>query len=106
MTDLLALLLTQIKDCPDPRFTAGYVGNLLKTMKSANENRLPLAEPLTDRELDVLRLLAAGFSNQEIADQLVISLGTVKQYNHVIYRKLDVSTRHEAAEHARKLNLL
>jgi LuxR family maltose regulon positive regulatory protein len=65
-----------------------------------------LAEPLTNRELDVLRLLAAGFSNQEIADELVIALGTVKQYNHIIFRKLDVRTRAEAAIRASELNLL
>lgn len=65
-----------------------------------------LAEPLTNREIEILRLLAAGHSNQEIADRLVIALGTVKQYNHIIFRKLEVRSRGEASRRARELRLL
>ena len=66
----------------------------------------PLIEPLSDREMDVLRLLAADFTNQEIADQLIVTLGTVKQYNHAIFRKLDVHTRKQAVQRAKDLHLL
>ncbi|NIN98434.1 MAG: hypothetical protein GTN93_25250, partial [Anaerolineae bacterium] len=52
-----------------------------------------LIEPLSERELDVLRLIAAGLSNQEIADRLVIALSTVKTHVHNIYGKLAVSNR-------------
>jgi predicted ATPase/DNA-binding NarL/FixJ family response regulator len=65
-----------------------------------------LIEPLTARELDVLRLIAQGRSNKEIAEELVISLGTVKWHNNKIYSKLNVSSRTQAVVRARELNLL
>lgn len=52
---------------------------------------------LTPRELDVLQLLGKNFSNQEIADKLVIEVGTVKNHVHSILSKLNVNTRDEAA---------
>src|SRR6266545_2671416 len=65
-----------------------------------------LAEPLSDRELEVLRLLAAGLTNQEIAYQLLIALGTAKRHTINIYGKLGVSNRTQAVAKARELNLL
>jgi two-component system NarL family response regulator len=56
---------------------------------------------LTRRELEILRELAAGFSNSEIADRLVISENTVKYHVHSILDKLGLSDRREAAEYAR-----
>jgi LuxR family maltose regulon positive regulatory protein len=61
---------------------------------------------LSDRELEVLRLIAAGQSNEEIAAQLIISLGTVKAHTSNIYRKLDVRGRAQAIVKAQELNLL
>jgi ATP/maltotriose-dependent transcriptional regulator MalT len=61
---------------------------------------------LSDRELEVLRLIAAGHSNEEIADQLIISLGTVKAHTSNIYRKLDVRGRAQAVVKAQELNLI
>ena len=55
-----------------------------------------LAEPLTVREVEILRLIAAGMRNQEIADELVISLSTVKRHIANTYGKLGVSHRTEA----------
>lgn len=52
---------------------------------------------LTEREREVLELVAGGLSNQEIADQLVIGLGTVKNHIHNIFEKLNVSNRQDAA---------
>jgi len=106
MAVLLTTLLTCIDDYSEYLFTSRYVSNLLTLIKAETETHSPLAEPLTNRELDILRLLTAGLSNKEIADQLVVSLGTVKQYNHAIYRKLDVRSRDEAAQQARRLNLI
>jgi LuxR family maltose regulon positive regulatory protein len=63
-------------------------------------------EPLSSRELEVLGLIAAGLSNREIADQLVIALSTVKTHVNHIYRKLDVSRRTQAVTKARMLDLL
>jgi LuxR family maltose regulon positive regulatory protein len=63
-------------------------------------------EPLTDREREVLRLLAAGRSNQAIAEELVVAVGTVKRHVSNIMSKLGVQSRLEAVAHARSLNLV
>ena len=65
-----------------------------------------LAEPLTPREIEVLRLVAAGMRNQQIADQLFISLSTVKRHIANAYGKLGVGGRTEAVARATELNLL
>jgi LuxR family maltose regulon positive regulatory protein len=65
-----------------------------------------LVEPLSERELEVLRLIAAGRSNQEIADTLIIALSTVKRHINNLYGKLDVQSRTQAILRARELNLL
>ena len=66
----------------------------------------PLVEPLSERELEVLQLVAAGLSNREIADKLFISVGTVKTHTHNIYGKLGVSGRTQAVARARELDLI
>jgi LuxR family transcriptional regulator, maltose regulon positive regulatory protein len=66
----------------------------------------PLIEPLTERELEVLHLIAAGWSNREIADKLVISVRTVKKHVENIHGRLGVGNRTQAAVRARELNLL
>ena len=65
-----------------------------------------LLEPVSARELDVLRLLADGLSNKEIADQLFIGVGTVKWYATTIYSKLNVGSRTQAVARAQELGLL
>jgi DNA-binding CsgD family transcriptional regulator/tetratricopeptide (TPR) repeat protein len=65
-----------------------------------------LVEPLTEREIEVLHLLAEGLSNVEIAERLVLAVGTVKYYTSEIYGKLGVRNRTEAAARARELGLL
>jgi LuxR family maltose regulon positive regulatory protein len=65
-----------------------------------------LAEPLTPRELDILRLLAAGLSNRQIAETLVLSEGTVKFYVHAILGKLGVRSRTQAILAAREHRLV
>jgi LuxR family maltose regulon positive regulatory protein len=65
----------------------------------------PLPEPLTHREREILELVAAGLTNREIADELVISLQTVKKHACNIYGKLGVRSRTEAAARARELDL-
>jgi LuxR family maltose regulon positive regulatory protein len=66
----------------------------------------PLIEPLTDREMEVLGVLSGGLSNQEIAVQLHIAVGTVKNHLKSIYGKLDVHSRIQAVARARELGLL
>ena len=65
-----------------------------------------LFEPLTDRELEILRLIADGLSNREIAQELYLATSTVKWYNHQIYSKLQVGNRKEARGRAHALRLL
>ena len=66
----------------------------------------PLTEPLSSRELDVLRHLATGHSNKEIAAQLAIAEGTVKNHMSNVLGKLGVLDRTQAALRARELNLI
>ncbi|MDZ7792169.1 MAG: LuxR C-terminal-related transcriptional regulator [Spirochaetia bacterium] len=66
----------------------------------------PLIEPLSERELDVLRLMCAGKSNQEIADELFIALNTVKRHNNNLYGKLGVIRRSQAILEAGRLGLI
>jgi LuxR family maltose regulon positive regulatory protein len=66
----------------------------------------PLLEPLTGRELEVLRLVAAGFSNREIAAELVVAVSTVKWYINILFSKLEVKSRTLAVARARSLRLI
>jgi LuxR family maltose regulon positive regulatory protein len=92
-----------------------YVGKLLaafeaEKQKTENKSSPPplqiLIEPLSQRELDVLRLIAQGLSNDEIGKRLFLALDTVKGHNRRIYDKLQVQRRTEAVARARELGLL
>jgi LuxR family maltose regulon positive regulatory protein len=65
----------------------------------------PLAEPLTERELEVLHLICGGLANREIAERLTVTLNTVKKHTSHIYGKLDVSSRAQAIVRVRELGL-
>ena len=71
--------------------------------KTANTE---LIEPLSERELEVLQLIAEGLTNPEIADRLFLSLNTVKVHTRNIYGKLDVHHRAQAVARARALGVL
>jgi LuxR family maltose regulon positive regulatory protein len=66
----------------------------------------PLVEPLTAREVEVLRLMAQGLSNPEIAAKLVVAESTVKKHINHLFDKLDVETRVQAINKARELKLI
>jgi len=66
----------------------------------------PLIESLSQRELEVLRLIAQGFSNHEISERLFLALNTVKGHNQKIFGKLQVLRRTEAVARARELGML
>jgi LuxR family maltose regulon positive regulatory protein len=92
-----------------------YVGSLLAAWAEETARRSPeaqqppsphLVEALTDRELEVLRLLAAGLTNREIGDQLFLAVGTVKRYTSTVYGKLRVHSRTQAVARARGPGLL
>jgi LuxR family maltose regulon positive regulatory protein len=89
-----------------------YVAQLLAAFGAARQERgcpeppvQPLIEPLSERELQVLRLVAAGLSNPEVADTLYISVNTVKTHLQRIYGKLGTSSRTAAATKAQELDL-
>ena len=65
-----------------------------------------MAEALSSRELEIVRLLAEGLSNREIAKHLILSLDTIKWYNNQIYSKLAVGSRTQAVAKARNNGLL
>jgi LuxR family maltose regulon positive regulatory protein len=66
----------------------------------------PLIEPLSQRELEILHLIAHGLSNREISQRLFLALSTVKGHNRIIFDKLQVQRRTEAIARARELGLL
>jgi LuxR family maltose regulon positive regulatory protein len=98
------------------RELGAYAGKLLAAFHQGHAERPPaplktppggmLIQPLSERELQVLRLVAAGDSNQEIADRLVISVRTVKKHVENIHGKLGVQNRTQAAVRARELELV
>jgi len=96
------------------RIDAGYLAALLRACSQTGATPPPrraaappgLADPLTGRELEVLRLLAAGKSNQRIAHDLVVALDTVKKHVTHILGKLGAANRTEAVARARQLGLI
>jgi DNA-binding CsgD family transcriptional regulator len=66
----------------------------------------PLIEPLSERELEILHLIADGHNSREVAQSLYLSVGTIRWYLKHIYSKLDAHSRSEAIARARQLNLL
>ena len=97
------------------RIMPDYVGKLLTVFKAEEQKSedksyhptaIPLSEPLSQRELEVLQLMAQGLSNREIGERLFLALDTVKGHNRLIFGKLQVQRRTEAVARARELGLL
>lgn len=93
-----------------PPIAAGLIAriNELKRMNDTESmhqlsSRRSQCEELTAREREVLNLMALGSSNQEIAESLVIEVGTVKNHVHNIFRKLDIQSREHASFFAQQL---
>ncbi|MBC7813479.1 MAG: LuxR family transcriptional regulator, partial [Burkholderiales bacterium] len=93
-------------------FMPHYIGKLLAAFEAearTDEEKSSaqfLLEPLSQRELEVLQLIAEGLSNHEISQRLFLALSTVKGHNQKIFDKLQVQRRTEAIARARELNLL
>jgi LuxR family maltose regulon positive regulatory protein len=88
------------------RVAPEFVDGLLVAFGASPLQTLTLIEPLSDRELEVLRLMAADLSAPEIAEELVIAVSTVRSHIKHIYIKLDAHSRYEAVERARELELV
>lgn len=86
-------------------FLDEMISETKKSLDSKSSPRQALIEPLSERELEVLRLLCAGKSNQEIADELFIAIDTVKRHVNNIYGKLGVRRRSQAIIESRRLGL-
>jgi LuxR family transcriptional regulator, maltose regulon positive regulatory protein len=123
LLDLRAQIEKQSSDKGHP--LRGYVEKLLSAFERAAEMRLTtgpkkpdmiepevrpaeimLVEPISERELEVLRLVAQGLTNNEISQRLVLALSTVKGHNLRIFGKLQAKNRAEAVRRARELGLL
>jgi len=83
----------------------GNAGRIESTKPQLASSSQPLVEPLTDQELSILRLMAAGLSHNEIASELYLSLNTVKWHSTHIYGKLGVHRRAHAVARARELEI-
>ncbi|MBK8899698.1 MAG: LuxR family transcriptional regulator [Anaerolineaceae bacterium] len=97
----VAALLNKLSPTP-------YLNRILSAFarpESPPANRL-LVEPLSERELEVLRLMAEGCSNREIADKLIFTIATAKKHAEHIYGKLGVNSRTQAIARAREIDLL
>ncbi|MCB9265292.1 MAG: tetratricopeptide repeat protein [Lewinellaceae bacterium] len=113
--DPMAQLLSRI---PPNGPLAGYIRRLTSAIEekaAGGEEALrpnhsssasPLIEPLSQRELEILQLIARGLSNREISERLFLALSTVKGHNQNIFAKLNVQRRTEAVARARELGLL
>jgi LuxR family maltose regulon positive regulatory protein len=86
-----------------------YVRNLLSALTltdAAMPEQNRLVDPLSERELDVLRLLASDLDGPDIARELVVSVNTMRTHTKNIYAKLGVNSRRAAVQRARELELL
>jgi LuxR family maltose regulon positive regulatory protein len=110
MAELLRFAISQ-------NIASDYASKLLATFpkvvlspvpinKESTVNTQVLAEPLSEREIEVLRLMAKGYKYQEIAETLFVSINTVRHHTRNVYSKLDVNNRTQAIGRAKELNLL
>jgi DNA-binding NarL/FixJ family response regulator len=89
-----------------PSITAKVMAEFARMGNRTQHAASPLVVPLSDRELDVLRLVATGASNREIGDKLVIAEGTVKNHLTNILGKLEVQDRMQAVLKAKELDII
>jgi LuxR family maltose regulon positive regulatory protein len=105
-------LLRDLKDDRDtPQASHAYLDSLLEACRtefgeSIEPQHKELLDPLTPRELEIMRLIYKGYSNPEIASELVVTINTIKKHTSNIYGKLGVRSRTQAIARARELSLL
>ena len=96
-------LLREMGAVPD---AASLSSTEIKTVTPRDAALASLPEPLSEREIEVLTLIASGASNQQIAEQLVVSMSTVKTHINRTYRKLDARSRTQAVAIGRQLGIV
>jgi LuxR family maltose regulon positive regulatory protein len=110
-----SLMAELLREAAAHRILPDYTGKLLEAFKDQQAGSeggsplpasQPLIEPLSQRELDVLRLFKTELSGPEIARELVIGLSTVRTHTKSIYSKLNVNSRRAAVKRAEELNLI
>jgi len=110
VAELLGEIIEVKKRDQDPietGFSLSYAQKILSVFKIGPPPKTEgLLDRVSERELEVLHLIAAGLSNREIADKLFISLNTVKTHTKNINSKLDVNSRIKAVARAKELNLI
>ncbi|MEP7356627.1 MAG: LuxR C-terminal-related transcriptional regulator [Anaerolineales bacterium] len=102
-------LAAMLAEATKKNIAPNYVRQLLAAFGGPDERapvKQTLVEPLTRRELDLLRLLATGLTGPEIADKLMVSLNTVRTHTRSVYAKLEVNDRRAAVRRAEELGLL
>ena len=93
-------------DQPSPTKAAPIAGEAPRPIGHQQSSSRALVEPLSERELEVLRLVAVGLSNSQIAERLIVTTGTIKTHINHIFGKLSAQSRTQAVAHARELGLL
>jgi LuxR family maltose regulon positive regulatory protein len=108
--DLGLPMASLLREAASQAASQDYTHRLLKEFEKKGHTQAlsyqPLVEPLSSRELEILKLIAKDLSNEEIAHKLLLTVGTIKTHAHNIYTKLGVSSRIQAINRARNLNLL
>jgi DNA-binding NarL/FixJ family response regulator len=90
----------------EPSVVRRVMAEFARLSHPSEATQTKLLEPLSEREIEVLKFLAQGFANREIADRLYLAEGTVKNYVSSVMQKLSVRDRTQAALRARELGLL
>jgi LuxR family transcriptional regulator, maltose regulon positive regulatory protein len=103
---MAALLRKVVKQEISPVFAQQVLNAFRETAASQLQTAQPLPDPLSERELEVLKLLTTALTGPEIAHELMISLNTMRTHTKNIYSKLGVNSRRTAVRRAQELNLL
>lgn len=110
--DLGSPVLELLRQLPPEKEPSEYIKQLIQAFRAPTRSHAgtpgdqALVDPLSERELEVLRLIADGLKYREIADKLVVSLNTVRAHTKNIYNKLGVNSGSQAAKKAAELELL
>jgi LuxR family maltose regulon positive regulatory protein len=96
----------EVDGMQDVGIIASLLADTERRLQAGIRRPITAGDDLSERELVILRLLAAGLTKPEIASELFIAYNTVKTHTRTIYRKLDASTREEAVARGRELSLL